>query len=139
MKALLMFQEIYHMKVKQVLVMTFLKMSTFTLKLSTNRSNVLFSSQQRNSDGTLTSNGAAFGINGKGEFAIPFDKSLAIQKTDADSYLRQYARSAPHSTGEHTRGDIVWNTFPSAGGNVGWVCTATGTPGTWKEFGTIAP
>jgi hypothetical protein len=26
----------------------------------------------------------------------------------------------------------------TAGGNIGWVCTSAGTPGTWKTFGTIA-
>lgn len=35
-------------------------------------------------------------------------------------------------------GDRVRNTAPSAGGNIGWVCTTAGTPGTWKTFGTIA-
>ena len=35
-------------------------------------------------------------------------------------------------------GDIVYNTSPTAGGFVGWVCTATGTPGTWKTFGAIS-
>jgi hypothetical protein len=35
-------------------------------------------------------------------------------------------------------GEIVWNSAPTAGGNIGWVCTAQGNPGTWKTFGTIA-
>ncbi|HBV98539.1 MAG: hypothetical protein JL50_20885 [Peptococcaceae bacterium BICA1-7] len=35
-------------------------------------------------------------------------------------------------------GDTVWNTNPVAGGYLGWVCTAAGTPGTWKAFGLIA-
>jgi hypothetical protein len=35
-------------------------------------------------------------------------------------------------------GDIVYNTVPTSGGNIGWVCTTAGTPGTWKAFGTIA-
>ena len=34
-------------------------------------------------------------------------------------------------------GDIVYNSAPTAGGNIGWVCTAAGTPGTWKTFGSI--
>jgi len=36
------------------------------------------------------------------------------------------------------QGDIVFNTAPTAGGSVGWVCTTGGTPGTWKTFGAIA-
>ena len=35
-------------------------------------------------------------------------------------------------------GDKVWNEAPTSGGTVGWVCTAQGSPGTWKTFGTIA-
>ena len=35
-------------------------------------------------------------------------------------------------------GDIVYNTAPSPGGYIGWVCTAAGNPGTWKRFGVIA-
>lgn len=42
------------------------------------------------------------------------------------------------TTGAHVVGEIVWNTVPSSGGNIGWVCTTAGTPGTWKAWGTIA-
>ncbi len=36
-------------------------------------------------------------------------------------------------------GDIVYESAPAAGGYIGWVCTAAGVPGTWKEFGAILP
>lgn len=45
--------------------------------------------------------------------------------------------AAPVS-GTWNQGDIVYNTAPSAGGTVGWVCTTGGSPGTWKTFGSIA-
>jgi hypothetical protein len=35
-------------------------------------------------------------------------------------------------------GDIVYNTTPTSGGNIGWVCTTAGSPGTWETFGTIS-
>lgn len=35
-------------------------------------------------------------------------------------------------------GDITWNSAPTAGGTIGWVCTSAGSPGTWKTFGAIA-
>ena len=35
-------------------------------------------------------------------------------------------------------GDIVWNTSPTAGGTIGFVCTTAGTPGAWKTFGAVA-
>ena len=46
--------------------------------------------------------------------------------------------TAAPAAGTWKVGDRVWNTAPAAGGTVGWVCTAAGTPGTWKAFGTIA-
>jgi hypothetical protein len=45
--------------------------------------------------------------------------------------------SAPPTTGTYVNGDIVYNTAPLPGGYVGWVCTNTGAPGTWKGFGLI--
>lgn len=48
------------------------------------------------------------------------------------------ARAAVPSGGTWRVGDIVWNTAPTAGGTVGWVCVTAGTPGTWKTFGAIA-
>jgi hypothetical protein len=48
-----------------------------------------------------------------------------------------WGTSAP-TLGTWSRGDICWNTEPSAGGYVGWVCVTGGSPGTWKGFGAIA-
>lgn len=55
------------------------------------------------------------------------------------SYMRRHTTgiSAPTS-GEFARGDIIYNVSPVAGGNIGWVCTAAGAPGTWKTFGAIS-
>jgi hypothetical protein len=54
--------------------------------------------------------------------------------------LRQHdSGTAAPTTGAHARGDIRWHSSPAAGGNAGWICTAAGTPGTWKAFGTIDP
>jgi parallel beta-helix repeat protein len=50
----------------------------------------------------------------------------------------RYGTSAP-STGTWTRGTIIFATQPSAGGKIGWVCTASGTPGTWNLWGAIDP
>lgn len=36
------------------------------------------------------------------------------------------------------RGDRRLHLQPSAAGFEGWVCTAGGSPGTWKQFGTVA-
>lgn len=49
-----------------------------------------------------------------------------------------WRRSSAPTAGRHYRGEIAWNTAPSAGGTLGWVCTAAGVPGTWKAIGGIA-
>ena len=41
------------------------------------------------------------------------------------------------SQGQWTKGDIVWNSNPQETSYIGWVCTMSGTPGTWKPFGYI--
>jgi hypothetical protein len=38
---------------------------------------------------------------------------------------------------EFGQGDILWNSNPSKGGNIGWVCVNPGTPGDWVPFGKI--
>lgn len=47
-----------------------------------------------------------------------------------------YANTAP-STGTWAVKDICYNTEPSSGEYIGWVCTVAGTSGTWKGFGLI--
>lgn len=42
------------------------------------------------------------------------------------------ARTAAPTTGQHAQGDFIRNSKPTAGGIFGWVCVASGTPGTWK-------
>jgi hypothetical protein len=56
-----------------------------------------------------------------------------------DGVLYQDIRNtAAPSAGYHYSGERVLDVTPSAGGTAGWICTASGTPGTWKTFGTIA-
>lgn len=47
-------------------------------------------------------------------------------------------RTAAPTAGWWVRGDRVYHSTPAASGNIGWVCTASGNPGTWKSFGTIS-
>jgi hypothetical protein len=46
--------------------------------------------------------------------------------------------SAVPTSGTWARGDRVFLRDPSAGGAYGYVCTAGGTPGTWKSMGNLA-
>lgn len=63
--------------------------------------------------------------------------SAIYERGNSWNYRETYDSAAP-TTGTWARGDVVWHTAPTAGGNIGWVCTTAGTPGTWKTFGAIA-
>jgi hypothetical protein len=62
-----------------------------------------------------------------------------IEDTGSNIYLREpisrlvWANEAP-TTGNWTRGDIVFSQFPAASGFIGWVLTNNG----WKTFGAIS-
>lgn len=56
-----------------------------------------------------------------------------IENNDRD----WYGPAAP-LTGTWSRGDVVWNSIPSAGGAPGFMCVASGTPGTWKAMANLA-
>lgn len=45
---------------------------------------------------------------------------------------------APPTSGTYRVGDILFNESPTAGGFVGWVCVASGSPGAWKTWGPIS-
>lgn len=47
------------------------------------------------------------------------------------------AYTAAPTTGAHVVGTYVFNSAPASAGFAGWVCTASGTPGTWTTFGLI--
>ena len=46
--------------------------------------------------------------------------------------------TAAPTTGTWALGWIRWNTTPTAGGNVGWICVQAGPPGNWSIFGPIS-
>jgi hypothetical protein len=52
--------------------------------------------------------------------------------------MKYFRGSAAPTVGTWKVGDIVYDTTPSASGNIGWVCVTAGSPGTWKSFGTIS-
>ncbi len=61
-----------------------------------------------------------------------------VFQLDCNPVQSETVAAAAPTTGAHVVGERVWNSAPAAGGNMGWVCTTAGTPGTWKTFGTIA-
>lgn len=62
--------------------------------------------------------------------------SVDTQNSSSGTFSRS---SAVPTTGTWSQGDLIWNSLPSAGGAIGWVCVVAGTPGTWKPFGSISP
>jgi hypothetical protein len=46
-------------------------------------------------------------------------------------------RTAAPASGYWYRGSAVWNAESIGGGSPGWVCTATGSPGTWKTMAAL--
>jgi hypothetical protein len=59
----------------------------------------------------------------------------------ADNYTTSQAPfpSAVPTSGKWDVGQIIYFSAPSAGGYIGAVCVTAGSPGTWKNFGAIAP
>jgi len=77
-------------------------------------------------------------INGSAAFAAGGNFLDEAWVVDASSQLIIEPASAPPVTGQWEVGNVVYNNTPTAGGNIGWVCTTAGEPGTWKAFGTVA-
>lgn len=65
------------------------------------------------------------------------DTRIFATAESARKPVNQTGLSAP-TAGAWNRGDKVYNVSPVAGGSAGWICVATGAPGTWKSFGSIA-
>ena len=55
-------------------------------------------------------------------------------------FVRQVSENATAvpTTGTWFIGDLTWNVAATSGGTPGWVCTAAGTPGTWKAMANLA-
>lgn len=46
-------------------------------------------------------------------------------------------KKSPPTEGYNEQGRILYNADPAANAVTGWMCTASGTPGTWKAFGQL--
>jgi hypothetical protein len=86
--------------------------------------------------------GLLYTFDGQGG-ATKIDDQLRIVLEKADgTFVTKYVRletwgNAAPTTGSYNVGDLVYNTNPTAGGYIGWVCVAGGSPGTWKGYGAI--
>lgn len=56
-----------------------------------------------------------------------------------DGAVEVFTTAPPTTTSEAWAvGDKAWNTAPSIGQPIGWVCVAAGMPGTWGSFGNVS-
>lgn len=65
----------------------------------------------------------------------------ALAECRIGAFLNADTAAPSSSATPFAQGDKVWNTTPSEQGTagskyvvVGWVCVASGTPGTWKDM-----
>jgi hypothetical protein len=69
--------------------------------------------------------------------SVPAFPSLSSYSVaDTGNGFVAYGTAQP-SSGTWTTGDKVVNTAPASGTQLGWVCTAGGTPGTWVPYGVV--
>ncbi len=80
--------------------------------------------------------------NANGGFDI--DKNLADHITakyytgvllENDSTVKMLRMDSLPTTGAYTTGDMIIKLAPTTGSNIGWICTKSGTPGTWIPIG----
>lgn len=62
---------------------------------------------------------------------------FSINHVAASGAIFQTRGAAAPVLGTWNIGDVVYDTVPTAGGTIGWVCTTAGTQGTWKTWGAI--
>jgi hypothetical protein len=90
--------------------------------------------------GNFDSTPSAVRINGKLSIGV------SVPDTSVDLHVAgsvrlnnrlQICAENPPTSGNYNLGDIVWHANPRVGGNVGWICTKSGSPGSWNRFGDI--
>lgn len=64
----------------------------------------------------------------------PFIETAYSKDAESAYYMEA---TTPPSTGYWSSGFRITNPLPVAGGYAGFVCTASGTPGTWKGYGAV--
>jgi hypothetical protein len=100
--------------------------------------NVGFCSLDATSGAILGRNNLQIGANGSfGAVVRGSTNYFETLTRDPDGRLVVYGTAIP-TVGTWVRGSRVLNVAPSAGGTAEWVCTASGTPGTWKAGANIA-
>lgn len=61
---------------------------------------------------------------------------IAYSDTKSNNRKEVVGTEIPTS-GDWIQGDIMWRTNATTGLKIGWVCTVTGSPGTWRSWGDV--
>lgn len=72
-------------------------------------------------------------VNGTNIFDIVIQTSNGVtgMRINSVTPLIGYATQSP-TTGTWSRGDRLFNSEPASGQPTGWICTVSGSPGTWS-------
>ena len=65
-----------------------------------------------------------------------YDILTTLHNTDQSHVERVNRYTSAPTAGNWQKGDIVYHAYPSAGGYIGWVCTTSGTFGSFSTTGT---
>lgn len=67
---------------------------------------------------------------------IPHTSPLPVNFQDRNTVVTVATANLPAAptAGAWLQGDIIWNSAPSAGAPMGWMCVKSGTPGTWAPM-----
>jgi hypothetical protein len=88
--------------------------------------------------GTYLFNGARVGNQLSGGAVIQNGKLYPPNSAlNAQTVCGLYYDTSPPSSGSFLRGDRFFNSLPSVGQPKGWICTVSGTPGTWVSEGNL--
>jgi hypothetical protein len=72
---------------------------------------------------------------------LPQDYAIGHAEAPDGLYVQQRRvkwENAVPTTGEWVQGETVFNSEPLPGEPVGWICTVSGSPGTWKVIGMLS-
>jgi hypothetical protein len=69
---------------------------------------------------------------------IEYDIQTTYMSAGSTLYVYGATATSIPTTGTWTAGTVIYNSAPTSGGYIGWVCVTAGTPGTWKTFGLIS-
>lgn len=63
--------------------------------------------------------------------------TVGTPQSGSNIWAEYTAETAPAS-GLYSRGSVAWEASPAGGATPGWICTSSGSPGTWKAMASLS-